>query len=51
MAKLVKKNISNKFNLSCSIGISDNKAIAKFAAKLNKPDGLTIINPWEAEKT
>ncbi|MEC7832248.1 MAG: DNA polymerase IV [Pseudomonadota bacterium] len=51
VAKLVKKNISNKFNLSCSIGISDNKAIAKFAAKLNKPDGLTIINPWEAEKT
>ena len=51
VAELVKKNIFSKFNLPCSIGISDNKSIAKFAAKLNKPDGLTIINPWEAEQT
>lgn len=33
----------------CSIGVSGDKTTAKYAAKLNKPDGLTIIPPWEAQ--
>jgi DNA polymerase IV len=36
--------------LVCSIGVSGDKTTAKFAAKLHKPDGLTIIPPWEAKR-
>jgi DNA polymerase-4 len=32
----------------CSVGISGDKTTAKYAAKLHKPDGLTLIPPWEA---
>ena len=32
----------------CSIGLSGDKTTAKYAAKLNKPNGLTIIPPWKA---
>ncbi len=35
----------------CSIGLSGDKTTAKYAAKLNKPDGLTIIPPWKARAT
>jgi DNA polymerase-4 len=33
-----------------SAGVSGDKTTAKFAAKLNKPDGLTVIPPWEARQ-
>ncbi|MFK8068987.1 MAG: DNA polymerase IV [Gammaproteobacteria bacterium] len=33
----------------CSIGVSGDKTTAKYAAKLNKPNGLTVIPPWQAE--
>lgn len=32
----------------CSVGLSGDKTSAKYAAKLNKPDGLTVIPPWRA---
>lgn len=32
----------------CSIGMSGDKTTAKYAAKLRKPKGTTIIPPWEA---
>jgi len=50
VAYLIKNIIYNQFQLTCSIGISDNKSTAKFAAKLKKPDGITIIDPKNAEK-
>lgn len=34
----------------CSVGVSGDKTTAKYAAKLHKPDGLTIIPPWDAAK-
>jgi DNA polymerase-4 len=46
---LIKDTISEVSGLTCSVGISGDKTTAKFAAKLNKPDGLTIIEPWNAE--
>lgn len=49
IARLIKDTISKVSGLTCSVGISGDKATAKFAAKLNKPDGLTIIEPWKAE--
>lgn len=36
--------------LLCSIGVSGDKTTAKFAAKLQKPNGFTVIPPWEAKE-
>ena len=49
IGRLIKDTISEVSGLTCSVGISGDKTTAKFAAKLNKPDGLTIIEPWNAE--
>jgi len=49
IAQLVKDTVSNVSGLTCSVGVSGDKTTAKYAAKLNKPDGLTQILPWESE--
>lgn len=49
IARLVKRTVSDASGLTCSVGVSGDRTTAKFAAKLNKPDGLTVIPPWEAE--
>ncbi|NOQ77085.1 MAG: DNA polymerase IV [Methylococcaceae bacterium] len=51
IAQLVKDTVSKVSGLTCSVGVSGDKTTAKYAAKLNKPDGLTQILPWEAEAT
>lgn len=48
IARLAKQKVFEASGLLCSIGISGDKTTAKFAAKLNKPDGLTVVPPWEA---
>tara|TARA_R110001583_G_scaffold171120_3_gene324625 strand:+ start:3694 stop:4881 length:1188 start_codon:yes stop_codon:yes gene_type:complete len=51
IGRLVKQTVSKVSGLTCSVGISGDKTTAKYAAKLNKPDGLTVIDPWHAEGT
>ena len=46
----IRKTIHTACGLPCSIGISGDKTAAKFAAKLKKPNGLTIIPPWEVRE-
>jgi DNA polymerase-4 len=48
MARIAKQKVCDTAKLLCSVGVSGDKTTAKFAAKLDKPDGLTIIPPWEA---
>jgi DNA polymerase-4 len=36
--------------LPCSIGVAGTKLIAKVASELRKPDGFTVIPPWEARE-
>lgn len=50
IASLVKQLIFDVSGLACSVGVSGDKTTAKYAAKLVKPDGLTIIPPWEAKQ-
>ncbi len=45
IAQLIKQSIRRQCGLSCSIGISPNKLLSKLASELDKPDGLTLIQP------
>jgi DNA polymerase-4 len=49
IARMIKTDIKAKTDLTASAGVSYNKFLAKIASGLNKPDGLTVITPEEAE--
>ena len=50
IARLIKQTVFEASGLLCSVGISGDKTTAKYAAKQNKPDGLTVVPPDEAKK-
>ncbi|MCS1350567.1 DNA polymerase IV [Mechercharimyces sp. CAU 1602] len=43
VAHQIKQRIRTELGVSCSIGIGPNKLLAKMAAEMEKPDGLTSI--------
>nr|AHM02029.1 DNA-directed DNA polymerase [uncultured miscellaneous Crenarchaeota group] len=43
LAARIKKDILTQQELTCSIGVGPNKLVAKIAADMQKPDGLTMI--------
>ncbi len=45
----LKQAVYRASGLLCSLGLSGDKTTAKYAAKLNKPDGFTVILPWQAK--
>jgi DNA polymerase-4 len=45
----IKKQIYANFNITASVGIARNWLLAKLASKLNKPDGLTVIDDTNFE--
>jgi DNA polymerase-4 len=47
-ARELKQAVYRASGLLCSLGLSGDKTTAKYAAKLNKPDGFTVIAPWQA---
>lgn len=49
VARLIKRDILQETGLTASAGVSVGKFLAKVASGMNKPDGLTIILPEEAE--
>ena len=48
-ARKLKRAVYEASGLLCSLGLSGDKTTAKYAAKLNKPNGFTVIPPWQAE--
>ena len=44
LAKRIKREMKELFNLTCSIGIAPNKSAAKIASDMQKPNGLTFID-------
>ena len=43
IAHQIQKKIKKKFDITASIGIAENKLLAKFATELNKPNGITVL--------
>jgi len=50
IAQRIRREIKQKTGLTASAGISVNKFLAKIASDINKPDGIFLIKPDEAEK-
>jgi DNA polymerase-4 len=50
IAREIKKKIFEKTELTSTAGVASGKFIAKVASGMNKPDGLTVILPEQAEK-
>src|SRR5664280_2122018 len=50
IAKSIRNEIKRRTGLTASAGISVNKFLAKIASDINKPDGLFLIRPEDAEK-
>ncbi|MDX1900903.1 MAG: DNA polymerase IV [Gammaproteobacteria bacterium] len=51
MGLLAKQIVFKVSGLLCSVGVSGDKTTAKYAAKLQKPNGFVVIPPWEAKET
>jgi DNA polymerase-4 len=50
IAKKIRSEIRSRTGLTASAGVSVNKFLAKIASDINKPDGLFLIKPEDAEK-
>jgi DNA polymerase IV len=50
IAERIRNEINHRTGLTASAGISVNKFLAKIASDINKPDGIFLIHPEEAEK-
>jgi len=44
LARLLQRSILEKTGLTCSIGVAQNKLIAKMASEFNKPNGISIVH-------
>ena len=44
VAQEIRNNVRRATGLTCSIGVTPNKLLAKIASDLDKPDGLTLLD-------
>ncbi|HPF50887.1 MAG TPA: DNA polymerase IV [Draconibacterium sp.] len=50
IAKAIKKQILEETGLTASAGVSYNKFLAKVASDVNKPNGIFVVTPQEAQQ-
>lgn len=50
LARSLQAAVRRHTGLSCSIGVAGNKAFAKIASDLQKPHGITVLNPTDAPR-
>ena len=50
LAQRIQAQIKAELNLTCSIGVSYNKFLAKIASDYHKPFGITVVRPDQALK-
>lgn len=50
IARSIKQGIRDATGLTASVGVAQNKLVAKIASDLDKPDGLTIVYPDDYEE-
>jgi DNA polymerase IV len=48
-ARAIKDQIAEATSLTCSVGVADNKFLAKIASDLDKPDAVTIVPHGEGK--
>ncbi len=51
VAEQIRTRIRGEVGLTASVGIAPNKFLAKLASDMNKPDGLTLIDPGRVQET
>ena len=49
IARSIKEKILDETGLTASVGVAENKLVAKIASDLEKPDGLTVVLPADYE--
>jgi len=49
LGREIKRKVRAQTGLTCSVGIAKNWLLAKLASGMNKPDGLTIVEPGQEE--
>jgi len=50
IARQIKQRILADTRLTASVGVAPNKLVAKIASDLNKPDGLTVVEPERVQE-
>ncbi len=50
LASNLKETLKEREGLTVSVGISPSKSISKMASDMQKPDGLTLVQPEEVDK-
>jgi DNA polymerase-4 len=50
IAQEIRHAVASELGLTCSAGVGPNKLIAKIASDMNKPNGLTVVQPHQVRE-